>query len=174
MILEVHITYIMYITSVLIFQTEWLSDNNGTYISNLRQSIDVSCQHWIECKQKFVILSCECKFPWNSDHHAAGFLNPFYFRAPSLDALWRLTKERSPTRYNFEIHHKTSGFMCRHLIVLYAGCNFPGPPQYPILGNLPQIVKAHPFGYRAYQKLAFEYGDIMYVRVGSQDQSKLA
>ncbi|ODM93688.1 Methyl farnesoate epoxidase [Orchesella cincta] len=46
----------------------------------------------------------------------------------------------------------------------------PGPPQYPLLGNLPQIIKAHPFGYRAYHKLSQQYGELMYVRVGMQDQ----
>lgn len=46
----------------------------------------------------------------------------------------------------------------------------PGPPLYPILGNLPQILNDHPF--RAYHKLAQKYGELMYVKLGTQDQGE--
>ncbi|CAG7822951.1 unnamed protein product [Allacma fusca] len=45
----------------------------------------------------------------------------------------------------------------------------PGPFRYPLLGNLPQIIKADPMPYRAYYKLSETYGDIMSVKVGLQE-----
>ncbi|XP_021945089.1 methyl farnesoate epoxidase [Folsomia candida] len=50
----------------------------------------------------------------------------------------------------------------------------PGPARYPILGNLPQMAKAHPFGYRAFHKLSEQYGEIMSVKVGLQEMVVLS
>ncbi|CAG7822950.1 unnamed protein product [Allacma fusca] len=45
----------------------------------------------------------------------------------------------------------------------------PGPVRYPIIGNLPQILAADKYVYKAYFKLAKIYGGIMSLKVGSQE-----
>ncbi len=49
---------------------------------------------------------------------------------------------------------------------------YSGPPRFPIVGNLPQLLTKSHIPALAFENLAKSYGDVMFLNIGTLDAGK--